>query len=312
MLEATLPDDTKFVWLFDAKYRIKSADGRYGRNEESVQDMVPDDAINQMHRYRDALIHLAKVEGVGSTKSRPVFGAYALYPGYFNQPDEENPYATAINEVGIGAFSLLPDSDHKGSYWLRSFLICQLGGRGTYTAMDSDRYFVEEASRISSKGTSITRYADLTILASQLGPNRNPLYIDAFKQGEAQFYHTKLHAFERQKIEQHIAMEARYLAVAVDSEDGVSRKVEYIYPIIKTERVKRKNLKEVQTGTNLITKPEELFWLFTLGKPLRLKHVLVQDWKDHFQLKLVSRDALSDNYGWDDLPELYSSLVVPP
>ena len=310
LLEATLHDGSRFIWLFDAKYRIKNTVNGAKSDDSNVPDMVPDDAINQMHRYRDALVHHAKLEGVGITKSRPVFGAYALYPGYFNQQAVENPYKDAIDEIGIGAFGLLPDPGHKGSLWLKAFLKEKLGGGITKSGvMDSDHYFVEEATRITSRGLSVSRYTSLTILASQLGPGRNASYVEAFERGEATFYHTRLHAFSRQKIEQHIATEARYLAVAVDDKAGVFRKVEYIYPIIKAERVKRKKLTEDQTGTNIVSSPEDRFWLFTLGKALRLKKVLWQDWKKHFELKLVSRDDLSEHYSWEDIPELYSSLL---
>ena len=69
-------------------------------NNSSYIDHVPDDAINQLHRYRDALIHLS-AQGVEHHKSRPVFGAFALYPGYFDQSQEPFPYAHAIQEIGI-------------------------------------------------------------------------------------------------------------------------------------------------------------------------------------------------------------------
>ncbi|WP_257254064.1 nuclease domain-containing protein, partial [Endozoicomonas sp. SESOKO3] len=267
-------------------------------------------AINQMHRYRDALIHRSKFDDRGFVKTRPVFGAYVLYPGYFNQLCEHNPYSVAINEVGIGAFSLLPQVDNKGSHWLSVFLQQKLGvPEAKYPYATSERYFVEDAARIPGKGYSIAHYQGLTILASQLGPDRNQEYINQFENGDARFYHTKLIAFERQKVQQHIATEAHYLAVALDVDDGVQRRVDYIYPILKAERVQRGNLTEKQTGTPVFANPDEWFWLFSLGSALRLKIPLWQQRKVHFELKLVSRDDLTAGYGWDELPELYSSLV---
>ncbi len=53
-LEATFLKGEKVQWIFDAKYRI--ADDGNGA------DRAPDDAINQMHRYRDALIHIHKTD----------------------------------------------------------------------------------------------------------------------------------------------------------------------------------------------------------------------------------------------------------
>ena len=48
--------------------------------DENEYDHIPDDAINQMHRYRDALIHLEKADDGITEKSRPVVGAFVLYP----------------------------------------------------------------------------------------------------------------------------------------------------------------------------------------------------------------------------------------
>ena len=139
VLEVTLPksagstkadssEEKQFIWLFDAKYRIKTEKNRFDDSNEDIEskDYVPDDAINQMHRYRDALIRLSeprlseprlsespssKIEGQAAKKSRPVFGAFALYPGFFDQAATPNPYAAAIEEVGIGAFALLPSQN---------------------------------------------------------------------------------------------------------------------------------------------------------------------------------------------------------
>ena len=307
LLEATFPDGVQIVWLFDAKYRIETSKNE--PQEANSPDRVPDDAINQMHRYRDALIHRNRFDAKGFTKTRPVFGAYVLYPGYFNQLCEQNPYGSAIDEVGIGAFSLLPQADNKGSHWLSGFLRQQLGDPSAqYALADSDKHFVEDAYRISGKGYTIAHHQGLTILASQLGPDRNLSYIEQFRKGDAQCYHTKMVAFERQRIQQHIATEARYLAVALDDNTGNYRHVDYIYPILSAKRVQRGALTEDQTGTSVVTNPDEWFWFFTLGPALKLKTTLVQHRKKHFELKLVQRDDLTLGYSWDDLPELYSSL----
>lgn len=61
LLEVLFPNKQRFIWLFDAKYRLSS--------DDKEDDLVPDDAINQMHRYRDALVWAKQDEG----KSRPVF-----------------------------------------------------------------------------------------------------------------------------------------------------------------------------------------------------------------------------------------------
>lgn len=63
-------DGKKLTYLFDAKYRIKGREG-------SV-DTPPDDAINQMHRYRDAIYYQ---EYDKSELKKEVIGGYILFPG---------------------------------------------------------------------------------------------------------------------------------------------------------------------------------------------------------------------------------------
>lgn len=108
----------KFVFLFDAKYRIDL--------DKNDQDWVPNDALYQMHRYRDALIYQERSDKtLDWNRSRPVYGAYALYPGYFEEQKEgENPYHQTINDIDIGAFAFLPG---RKNTWLRGFLSEILG-----------------------------------------------------------------------------------------------------------------------------------------------------------------------------------------
>lgn len=94
---------------------------------------MPDDAINQMHRYRDALLYQQQDDPI---PSRPTFGAFALYPGFMSQqPGTKNPYQEEIDRIGIGAFALLPAEDHSGSCWLQTFLEQKLGKSGKSSAI---------------------------------------------------------------------------------------------------------------------------------------------------------------------------------
>ena len=174
VLEITLPkpSNKRFIWLFDAKYRIKTVKNRYDDTDINIDttDYVPDDAINQMHRYRDALISIERDQGafdeVNSNKktanlkkSRPIFGAFALYPGYFDQANTNNPYLDSIDEVSIGAFALLPSvlqagsTVNNGHYWLLDFLRQQLG-TGITTEL-SDTQLIGDKLRNSKINSSI-------------------------------------------------------------------------------------------------------------------------------------------------------------
>jgi len=93
-------DDIKYTYLFDAKYRI--ADKR-----KMNLDVPPVDAINQMHRYRDA-IYYSNDDGTNELK-REIIGGYVLYPGNIRKEDFENTYyKRSIDRIGIGAFPLKP------------------------------------------------------------------------------------------------------------------------------------------------------------------------------------------------------------
>lgn len=306
LLEVSLPDGEKIVWLFDAKYRVKIPK-EFDKPDKDLRDHVPDDAINQMHRYRDALIHQEIGEAKVSIKTRPVFGAYALYPGFFDQHKDENPYAEAIDQVGIGAFSLLPSRDNSGSIWLTNFLVGKLAMTSkTYGKALSEKYFVEEAPRIPYYGTKVTRYDDLVIATNQLGPNRNHEYIKKFRLGQAPFYHTKQLAFERQHIEYHVVKEARYIAIAVDSTDGANREICFVYPILNAKKTHRNEITAEQSGTNTISDPNELYWLFKLGESFKLKQKVTLEMETSFQLKLIGREDLSCDGEWHNLSERYN------
>lgn len=106
-----IKDGIKLTYLFDAKYRI-------GDTEDDV-DTPPDDAINQMHRYRDAIFY--KDEQTVQPK-KEVVGGYILFPG--NGEDsaiEEMNFYKSIEQVNIGAFPLRPQ-DNESKKLLRNFL----------------------------------------------------------------------------------------------------------------------------------------------------------------------------------------------
>ena len=103
--------------VLDAKYRVDaSADMRaqYGI------PAPPSDAINALHRYRDAI-----VVGSGTGRgSRPVVKGVALYP--LDSEDSEafggSGLAVALDTLGIGAIPFLPGNKSHLESWLRSLL----------------------------------------------------------------------------------------------------------------------------------------------------------------------------------------------
>ena len=122
-----LQQGMKMTYLFDAKYRI--ADRQNG------VDNPPDDAINQMHRYRDAIYY--KEHGSEALK-KEVIGGYILFPGD-GEPDNVAMarFHKSIEEVNIGAFPLRP-KDKRNRQLLEDF-IEQLIGKGTVNILDDSR-----------------------------------------------------------------------------------------------------------------------------------------------------------------------------
>ena len=132
----TLEGEEKFTYLFDAKYRVNS----FGENGEI--DATPSETINDMHRYRDAILYRQQ-EG-NKKLSRQVIGAYVLYPG--RQPPKSVNYQTNIDLENIGAIPLLPGED--GLVALKTFLSKILGRKTAAAHLGDDRV-------IPTRGTSV-------------------------------------------------------------------------------------------------------------------------------------------------------------
>ena len=107
-----LHQNMKMTYLFDAKYRIS------GKDSKGV-DTPPDDAINQMHRYRDAIYYK---EYESAPLKKEVIGGYILFPGDGNTTDiEVSKFYKTIEEVNIGAFPLRP-KDERNRELLEHFI----------------------------------------------------------------------------------------------------------------------------------------------------------------------------------------------
>ncbi|EHD7130368.1 DUF2357 domain-containing protein [Vibrio cholerae] len=367
VLEVTLPkspdltkadssEEKQFIWLFDAKYRIKTEKNRFDDSNEDIEstDYVPDDAINQMHRYRDALIRLSEPHGHESSsgnagqpakKSRPVFGAFALYPGFFDQTTTPNPYAAAIEEVGIGAFALLPSQDepsqnepsqnelsqtdpnqtksrYSGHQWLLEFLQAQIGtapnaqtgqnNEAMYpVAGMAERLYVQDAARIPYYGMRQVLYPDLTMTVALGGQRgRDNGYFEQFEQGTALWYHLPQSTF-LQKFKQHIAEEIRYLALASTSDTQSSTKqIDKLWPVKRVTVLPRYAITEDQAGKK--SGSADLYYLFELGKPLSLQtpvtNVPHRPMKNSMKLTTLTR--LESVTKFTEVEKVYEAAMV--
>lgn len=128
--------ETVLTYLYDAKYRVIN-DRRLDRDFEQQDideetsmpggDYPPTDAINQMHRYRDA-IYYSKEEPY---RSKEIIGGYILFPGRGNDEYiKQRYYSESIRSVNIGAFPLLPNKSELLKSHLQEILM-------TYTSSES-------------------------------------------------------------------------------------------------------------------------------------------------------------------------------
>lgn len=101
----------KYTYLFDAKYRIDDSPSPEGYN------VPPPDAIDQMHRYRDAIYYSEEGREHDQLKKEIIAG-YVLFPGRIPPDaldlDKGNYYYQKSNRnIGIGAFPLRPDKGEE-------------------------------------------------------------------------------------------------------------------------------------------------------------------------------------------------------
>lgn len=313
VLRVTLSNGESFFILFDAKYRIDTT-------QFKGKDGVPEDAINQMHRYRDAIIHQHRFDYESPLKSRPVMGAFALYPGFFdNQKEQENPYEEAIQEIGIGAFALLPSHNRENlhNHWLHRYLTQKIGDKKSasfdYSKRSSDYYFIEEAARISPYGVNTVRHTGLTMIAPINEIERDEVYLEKARTGRLEGYHTQLIATNRQNIHRNIVREIRYVIVTVrDSRTDQNQIGKYLYRVANVKLVPRYDIDIGVTGKH--SKDSRYYWLFEfVGAPTLLKPEIQKAYVEHFQFKLTKAEYLQQIEHWDDITgdwQLYTDFMT--
>ncbi|MBR5847004.1 MAG: DUF2357 domain-containing protein [Bacteroidaceae bacterium] len=157
----------KMTYLFDAKYRL-------GGKEKGV-DVPPDDAINQMHRYRDAIYYQSKESG---NLKKEVIGGYILFPGDGEPLDVANAkFRRTIDEVNIGAFPLRP-KDERNRQLLETFIKELIGMKSSETI----------ANVIPQKG-SIVHVPD-RVLVGLVRQSSRKGYYENFENSTAEIYYT--------------------------------------------------------------------------------------------------------------------------
>ncbi len=299
VLEAEFPDGRRLHWIFDAKYRIDSS--------EKKGDLAPEDAINQMHRYRDALVMKADKE-TESGQRRPVLGAFVLYPGFHDEQPGANPYQQGIDKIGIGAFPLLPGRENR---WLADFLADTFGRSGfAYMQAEAGVHELHDAARVNTYNLQLSKYPDLTLVAPVAPKSgRQAGYIEGFEEGTAGWYHIPVDTLKKigkQKFAGATPVnvaDIRYLALLVS--DGTERHIPRIYPVEKCEELRRDEISLVQAGG--VPKPgteDKRYVLFKLGSGEVCKSALRTGGRN-VSPRLVSISEIPQACTLEDLPDHY-------
>ena len=171
LTKSDLQEGMKMTYLFDAKYRID------GKDKNGV-DVPPEDAINQMHRYRDAIYYK---DYQSDTLKKEVIGGYILFPGDGEPTDVAvSKFRKTIDEVNIGAFPLRPKDTHN-RLLLEQFIeeLIQNKSHETISKVIPQKgTFVEVGNRV---------LIGLVTNSSRKG------YLQSFKDGTATLYYTGSH-----------------------------------------------------------------------------------------------------------------------
>lgn len=305
VLQAIFPNGERIHWIFDAKYRVDMA------TKDGEGDEAPEDALNQMHRYRDALIFKQQLEDGTRKLSRPFIGAYVLYPGWFTdavQQSSTNHYQDAIEAVNIGAFPALPGQENV---WLAQFLAQHLGRRNLapgYTTKAPDAHLAQEAVRIAPTGLSLVREGPLVFVAPP-GPNRSQAYLDGFANGTAGWYHTRDYAFERAGVPVRAIFDMTHVALALPDAHGM-RVVKHMFRIKSVKSCARTDITEEQSGT-AVHGSTGSYWLFELGESFELPDPAVLPGSSHFQFSICTADELKGATDWPAISGRYTYIYAP-
>ena len=163
-----LQEGMKMTYLFDAKYRID------GKDKNGV-DVPPEDAINQMHRYRDAIYYK---DYQSDALKKEVIGGYILFPGDVEPAVvAESKFRKTIDEVNIGAFPLRPKDTHNR----------QLLERFIEELILTKSY--ETISKVIPQKGALLQVPN-RLLIGLVGNSSRPGYTQSFLDGNATLYHT--------------------------------------------------------------------------------------------------------------------------
>jgi uncharacterized protein len=105
--------------VLDAKYRVDAS----AENREKLGVVGPPaDALNVLHRYRDAILTDEPTPDKGRRVARSVVYAASLYPAVVGDEFTDSKLALQLRTIGVGAIPFLPSRRDLLTQWLESLL----------------------------------------------------------------------------------------------------------------------------------------------------------------------------------------------
>ena len=182
------PDGFVLTYLYDAKYRVQDDKNDCELDEGAdidIADYPLPDAINQMHRYRDAIYYAMKEDE--RPRGKEIIGGYILFPGRTEGDAIENRYFyKSIKKVNIGAFPLLPaDKEHKDNV-----VQCDLLEKHLREILMENSVYEHVKDSVPQKGLFYTREKPKEGIVYVGYVNKDNPFIDDFIACNAEMYYT--------------------------------------------------------------------------------------------------------------------------
>ncbi len=214
LTKSDLQEGLKLTYLFDAKYRID------GKDKNGV-DVPPEDAINQMHRYRDAIYY--KDYQTDSLK-KEVIGGYILFPGDGEPTDVAvSKFYQTIDKVNIGAFPLRPKDVHNRQL-LEQFIEELIQNKSH-----------ETISKVIPQKGALLKVPN-RVLVGLVGNSTRPGYTQSFHDSNATLYYTG------PKFPTTISLHDLHYFIPYIKGEGVRD----IYEIVRVRTITSKEAKQVE------------------------------------------------------------------
>lgn len=182
------PDGFVLTYLYDAKYRVQDDKNDCELDDGAdidIADYPLPDAINQMHRYRDAIYYAMKEDE--RPRGKEIIGGYILFPGRTEGDTIENRYFyKSIRMVNIGAFPLLPaDEEHRDDV-----VLCDLLEKHLKEILMENSVYEHVKDSVPQKGLYYTDVKPKKGIVYVGYVNKDNPFIDDFLSCKAEMYYT--------------------------------------------------------------------------------------------------------------------------